>query len=95
MQLIWKIKNQQLKKIFLRKSRRRISNFEETAEYDELQSVILEKLRLAFWDKMQDEIKKNYEGLLAILNEVKDRICNLIPNRKDLHKNILIQLMLN
>lgn len=64
-------------------------NFEETAEYDELQSVILEKLRLAFWDKMQDEIKeKNYEGLLAILNEVKDRICNLIPNRKDLHKNI-------
>ena len=33
-------------------------NFEETAEYDELQSVILEKLRLAFWDKMQDEIKE-------------------------------------
>ena len=64
-------------------------NFEETAEYDELQTVIIEKLRLAFWDKMQDEIKeKNYEGLLAVLNEVKERICNLIPNRKDLHKNI-------
>ena len=51
--------------------------------------LYLKKLRLAFWDKMQDEIKeKNYEGLLAVLNEVKERICNLIPNRKDLHKNI-------
>ena len=64
-------------------------NFEETAEYDELKSVMLEKLKLAFWDKLQDEIKeKNYEGLLAVLNEIKVRICQLIPNRKDLHKNV-------
>ena len=64
-------------------------NFEETAEYDELKNVMLEKLKLAFWDKLQDEIKeKNYEGLLAVLNEIKERICQLIPNRKDLHKNI-------
>ena len=40
-------------------------NFEETEEYDELKSVMLEKLKLVFWDKLQDEIKeKNYEGLL-------------------------------
>ena len=77
-------------------------NFNETAEYDELESVILEKLKLAFWDKMQDEIKeKKYETLLSVLNEVKEKICHLIPNRYDLHKNIedtidikLIQQML-
>lgn len=64
-------------------------NFEETAEYDELKSVMLEKLKLVFWDKLQDEIKeKNYEGLLAVLNEIKVRICQLIPTRKDLHKNV-------
>lgn len=64
-------------------------SFEETAEYDELKSIMLEKLKLVFWDKLQDELKEqNFEGLLAILNEIKERICQLIPSRKDLHKNV-------
>lgn len=63
--------------------------FEETAEYDELEHIILEKLKRVFWDKLQDEIReKNYEGLFAVLNEIKERICQLIPNRSDLHNNV-------
>ena len=38
---------------------------------------------------MQDDIKEEkYDKLLKVLNDIKTRICDLIPNRKDLHKNI-------
>tara|TARA_B100000674_G_C37863734_1_gene926099 strand:+ start:777 stop:1361 length:585 start_codon:yes stop_codon:yes gene_type:complete len=64
-------------------------NFQDTAEYDDIQNAIIEKLKLVFWDNLQDDIKqKKYDKLLSILNDVKIRICDLIPNRKDLHKNI-------
>ena len=57
-------------------------NFEETAEYDELKSVMLEKLKLVFWDKLQDEINTiiaqnqelellSKELSILILNEAK------------------------
>ena len=37
---------------------------------------MLEKLKLAFWDKMQDEIKeKDYTSLLSVINEITERIC--------------------
>lgn len=64
-------------------------SFQETADYDDLQNIMLEKLKLAFWDKMQDEIKeKDYTSLLSVINEITERICDLIPKRTDLHKNI-------
>ena len=64
-------------------------NFQDTAEYDDIQNAIIEKLKLVFWDDLQDDIKEEkYDKLLKVLNDIKTRICDLIPNRKDLHKNI-------
>ena len=64
-------------------------NFQDTAEYDDIQNAIIEKLKLIFWDDLQDDIKEEkYDKLLKVLNDIKTRICDLIPNRKDLHKNI-------
>ena len=64
-------------------------NFQDTAEYDDIQNAIIEKLKLVFWDNLQDDIKEEkYDKLLKVLNDIKTRICDLIPNRKDLHKNI-------
>ena len=72
-------------------------NFEEITtqnnlleeEIDTLDERILNAMRTAFWDKLQDELEnKEYLGLLQILEDIKERICDLVPNRPDIHQDM-------
>lgn len=50
---------------------------------------ITETMRMAFWDKMEDDIKnKEYDSVIAVLEEIRDGICDLVPSREDLHQSM-------
>lgn len=58
-------------------------------EIDTLDERILNAMQIAFWDKLQDELEnKEYMSLLQILEDIKDRICDLVPNRPDIHQDM-------
>lgn len=72
-------------------------NFEEVTtqnnlledEIETLDQRILNAMRMAFWDKLQDELKdKEYLSLLQLLEDIKERICDLVPNRPDIHQDL-------
>lgn len=72
-------------------------NFEEITTHnnlleDEIETLdqrILNAMRMAFWDKLQDELKdKEYLSLLQLLEDIKERICDLVPNRPDIHQDL-------
>ena len=72
-------------------------NFEERTthnnlleeEIETLDQRILNAMRMAFWDKLQDELKdKEYLSLLQLLEDIKERICDLVPNRPDIHQDL-------
>ena len=51
--------------------------------------AITETMRMAFWDKMEDDIKKkDYDTVIAVLEEIRDGICELVPSREDLHETM-------
>ena len=53
-----------------------------------VEDLIHKTMHLAFWDKLESEMKtKNYEMLLGVLDEVRFRVCEMIPNRTDLHNS--------
>ena len=52
-----------------------------------LEDLIKENMQKAFWDKLENDMKEeNYEMLLGVLEDIKNRLINIIPNRIDLHK---------
>lgn len=58
-------------------------------KYSELREKIENNFDKAFWDKMSCDIQKdNFEGVIKHIKKLIDTICSLIPNRKDLHKEI-------
>ena len=68
-----------------------------------LEEEISKTMQIAFWDKLESEMKdKKYEMLLSLLDEMRFKICEMIPNRHDLHENLyehidvdLLEQMLN
>jgi hypothetical protein len=54
-----------------------------------IEDAITETMRMAFWDKMEDDIKnKDYDTVIAVLEEIRDGICELVPSRNDLHETM-------
>ena len=48
-------------------------------------------LRKAFWEMMHLELKSEppkYDRMLSVLEELRDTLCNFVPNRTDIHKEI-------
>ena len=65
-----------------------IDDIDEDTEQT-LESSIRQNMYLAFWDKLEEEMKnKNYETLLSILEEIRERVCDLVPSRGDLHETM-------
>ena len=44
---------------------------------DELKSIMLEKLKLVFWDKLQDELKEQNEYIVVILMSKKEPVAGI------------------
>ena len=43
----------------------------------------------AYWDIMRQDIgDKNYNGVIKTYNEIRQLLCNLVPNREDIHELI-------
>ncbi len=55
--------------------------------------ILIEKInkmmKKAYWDKLKQDIESNnYDSTLLLLDEIKDRLCMLTPNRHDVHHEI-------
>lgn len=58
---------------------------------DKFEQYIKETVHNIFWDSLYDELNENppkFEKLLSLLKELKEDLCNMVPNRKDIHKDI-------
>jgi len=52
---------------------------------------IRDTLRRVYWDMMQAELESKppkYDRMIAVLTELRDVLCSLVPNRPDIHKEI-------
>lgn len=55
---------------------------------DELIKKVEENMKKAFFDNIARDIENNsFDSSFSLLSEIKQRICALVPNRKDLHKD--------
>lgn len=56
-------------------------------QHNNIDDYIYETLKRAFWDKLQDDLlNKEYTGMINVLRELREKLCNLVPNRRDLHE---------
>ena len=54
-----------------------------------LEARLNENMKRAYWDMMEKDIGNNdFRTAFAILEEIRARICLLVPNRVDLHQEI-------
>ena len=54
-----------------------------------LSNLVEENFNNAFWDKLEEDLKENnHEMLLDLLDEIRMRICNFVPNRKYIHTEV-------
>jgi hypothetical protein len=53
---------------------------------DELLRRVEENMKKAFFNNIAKDIENNsFDSSFALLSEIKQRICSLVPNRQDLH----------
>ena len=56
-------------------------------QHSDIDDYIYETMKRAFWDKLQDDlVDKKYTGMINVLSELREKLCNLVPHRVDLHK---------
>ena len=56
---------------------------------EKLSTMIEDNFHNAFWDKLEEDLKENnHKMLLDLLDEIRMRICNFVPNRKDIHTEV-------
>lgn len=64
-------------------------NLDHFKKYSELREKIEYNLNKAYWDKISEEMQKdNFEGVINQIKQIINSVCNLVPNRKDIHKEI-------
>ena len=55
---------------------------------DELVRRVGENMKKVFFDNIAKDIERNsFDSSFSLLSEIKQRICSLVPNREDLHKD--------
>ena len=55
----------------------------------EINKIIVNTIQFNVWDKLEEDMKeKNYDMLLKVLEETKLKLCNLISNNVELHKQL-------
>ena len=62
---------------------------DNTENDDAREHIITERMRMLFWNEMEHDMKKkNYVSFLLTLEQLSNKICEVIPRRVDIHKNI-------
>tara|TARA_B100001250_G_C19720516_1_gene753570 strand:+ start:264 stop:770 length:507 start_codon:yes stop_codon:yes gene_type:complete len=55
---------------------------------EQLRFKLEENMKKAFFNNIGIDISNNsFDSSFSLLSEIKERICNLVPNRKDIHKD--------
>lgn len=56
-----------------------------------MEKQIEEQMKKAFWDLLNEdlnEVPQKFEHLTILINEIKSKLKNLTPNRRDIHKEL-------
>lgn len=65
-----------------------IKNYKTAKLKEENKDSVEKIMKQAFWDGFIEDIElRKFDRLEATLKEIRDKICNLVPNRKDYHNN--------
>lgn len=53
-----------------------------------MEQQIEDQFKKAFFDILNEDGPESYDYLRKLLNEIVDKLCMLVPNRKDIHQKI-------
>ena len=56
---------------------------------NQLNSAMERNMKRAYFDVIQKDIQnQNFDSSFSLLEQIKERLCNIVPKRKDLHEQI-------